>query len=270
MQQGLIKNFKNFIIDLDGVLYLLNKPIPEGIDFVNFIKKRGNRIAFLSNNTFFTREKYAEKLKKMGIDASPEEVFSSAFVTASCLSAEKAGARVYVVGELGLRSEIERCGLSIVSGNSKNDVDFVVVGMDRRFNFSKMSVALRFLLKGAQLVGTNPDPTYPTDKELLPGCGAIVAAIEACSGQKARIVGKPSLLILDFLLRNKGFAKEETMIIGDRLDTDIVLGKKAGIFSTLVLTGISKSEEVNQAKLQPDLIVNNLLELKEMCLRGDI
>ncbi|MBC7317568.1 MAG: hypothetical protein H5T70_14190, partial [Chloroflexi bacterium] len=171
---------------------------------------------FLSNNTFLTREKYAEKLQRMGVDASPEEVFSSAFVTAKYLEQRFPQSRVYVIGEEVLREEIKRCGLKVVAGNVRGKVDFVVVGMDRRFSFSKMSSALRFLTGGAQLIGTNPDPTYPTGKGLLPGCGAMISAIETCSGQRALIVGKPSSLIMDFVFATTGFRKEETALIGDR------------------------------------------------------
>jgi len=259
---------KNFIFDLDGVLYLLDRPLTENISFVNFLKEEGYRVIFLSNNTFLTREKYAEKLQKMGVNASPKEVFSSAFVTAKYLEQNFPQSRVYIIGEEGLREEIKRCGLKVVAGNAKEKVDFVVVGMDRKFSFSKMSSALRFLTKGARLIGTNPDPTYPTDKGLLPGCGAMVAAIETCSGQKALIVGKPSPLIMDFVLSATGFKKEETVLIGDRLDTDIVLGKRFGLFSVLVLTGVTTREDLKNAECKPDLVVENLLEFKDLLLEG--
>lgn len=265
---SLLYALKNFIFDLDGVLYLLDRPIVENVRFANFLKDEGYNVIFLSNNTFLTREKYAEKLQKMGVNASPEEVFSSAFVTARYLEQRFPQSRVYVIGEEGLREEIKRCGLKVVAGNVKEKVDFVVVGMDRKFSFSKMSSALRFLTRGAQLIGTNPDPTYPTDKGLLPGCGAMISAIETCSGRKALIVGKPSSLIMDFVLSATGFRKEETVLIGDRLDTDIVLGKRFGLFSVLVLTGVSAREDLENSECQPDLVVENLLELKDLLLEG--
>ncbi|MGQ9472885.1 MAG: HAD-IIA family hydrolase, partial [Candidatus Caldatribacteriaceae bacterium] len=144
-----------------------------------------------------------------------------------------------------------------------------VVGLDRKFNFRKMSRALDYIRGGAQFIGTNPDPTYPTDKGLLPGAGAIIASLEVASGKKAHIFGKPSPFILEFLLRARGFRKEETFMVGDRLDTDIALGKNEKIFSVLVLTGIASLKDVKNSPVKPDMVVENLFELQRLLSRSE-
>jgi len=261
VEEPALKNFKNFILDLDGVLYLLNTPIPGGREFVAFLRERGQNIAFLSNNTFLTRAEYTEKLNKMGISARAEEIVTSAFVAARYLSQLQPLARVYVIGETGLKQEMVHSGLRVVTRGS---ADFVVVGLDRKFTFQKMKKALTLLMQGAQFIGTNPDPTYPTHDGLLPGAGAIIASIEVCSGKKAHVVGKPFPFILNFLLELRGFVPEETVIIGDRLDTDIALGNNCGVFSVLVLTGIAREEDVEKATVRPNLVVKNLFEFQEI------
>lgn len=217
----------------------------------------------MSNNTFLSRKGYVRKLRRMGIRAEEDEIFSSAFVTAHYLSERKPHARIYMIGEAGLRKEIENCGLQIVPDDTEK-VDFVVVGMDRRFNFKKMSMALNLILSGGELIGSNPDVTYPTESGVLPGCGAILAGIEACSGRKAQVIGKPSPIILDFVFQYTGFNREETVIVGDRLDTDIKLAEDFGLFSILVLTGVSKKEDLAHFSARPDMVVENLGVLKEL------
>lgn len=257
-----LQKIRNFVVDLDGVVYLLNTPIPENVEFLYHARLRGFRIAFLTNNTFLSREGYVAKLKSMGVEAKVEEIFSSAFVTAGYLQREKPGARIYAIGEKGLKEELRRAGLQVLSRFSPKGVDFVVVGLDRRFTFQKMKIALDFLLKGAQLVGTNPDPTYPTESGVIPGAGAILASLERASGCSARVIGKPSPDILLFVLDVLGFRPEETAVIGDRIDTDVLLGKNCGVSTILVLTGVTQREEVLASSIKPDVVVETLQELR--------
>lgn len=262
MSYEVLRKVKNFVVDLDGVVYLLNTPISENVEFLRRARLKGFRLAFLTNNTFLTREGYMAKLRGMGVEAEIEEVFSSAFVTAGYLQREKPKARVYAVGEQGLKEELRRAGLRVLSRFSPKGADFVVVGLDRRFTFQKMKTALDFLVKGAQLVGTNPDPTYPTEDGVIPGAGAILAGLERASGCKARVIGKPSPDILLFVLDALGFQPEETAIIGDRIDTDVVLGKNCGVSTILVLTGVARREEVLTSPVKPDAVVETLQELQ--------
>lgn len=251
-------------MDLDGVVYLLNTPIPENVEFLRRARLRGFRMAFLTNNTFLPREGYVAKLRNMGVEVEVEEIFSSAFVTAGYLQRERPGARVYAIGERGLKEELRRAGLQVLLRFSPKGADFVVVGLDRHFTFQKMKTALDFLLQGAQLVGTNPDPTYPTETGVIPGAGALIASLERASGRTARVIGKPSSDILRFVLEVCGFQPEETAVIGDRIDTDILLGKNCGVLTILVLTGVAKREEVLTSPIKPDVVVGTLLELQDL------
>lgn len=257
-----LRCIKNFVIDLDGVVYLLDTPIRENIEFLQFLRSQGLRIAFLSNNTFLPREGYVAKLRNMGVEAEFSEVFTSAYVTANYLAGKVPQSRVYAMGEEGLKEELYRAGLRLIFRPTPRGVDFVVVGLDRRCTFQKLRIALDFLLQGAELIGTNPDPTYPTESGVIPGAGAILAALERASGKHAHVIGKPSPDILLFLLEAMGFQREETAIVGDRIDTDVLLGKNCGVFTILVLTGVAKREEAHSSLIQPDVVVNTLQELK--------
>lgn len=264
LSQEVLRRIRNFVVDLDGVVYLLNTPIPDNVEFLRLARLRGFRIAFLTNNTFLSREGYVAKLRGMGVEAEVDEIFSSAFVTAGCLRQEKPKARVYAIGERGLKEELKRAGLRVLSRFSPKGADFVVVGLDRRFTFQKMKTALDFLRQGAQLIGTNPDPTYPTETGVIPGAGAILASLERASGCTARVIGKPSPEILRFTLNALGFRPEETAIVGDRIDTDVLLGKNCGVSTILVLTGVTKSKEVLASPVKPDVVVGTLRELQSL------
>ncbi len=255
--------YENFIIDMDGVIYRENTPLPHSAEFINFLRERDVKVIFFSNNSTLSRKQYIEKLSNMGIKAREEEIVSSGLITAYCLSKESPGASLYVVGEEGLREELYQREMNLVEV-PPYQVDGVVVGMDRQFNFKKMSNAMRCILNGASFYGTNPDPSFPTEDGLMPGCGAILASIEVSSGVKPRIFGKPYPESLQFLLEISGFEKEKTVMIGDRLDTDIKLAKDFGLFSILVLTGVSKKEDVDRFSVQPDMVVENLGVLKEL------
>jgi len=257
------RKYKNFIIDMDGVIYRENAPLPHSAEFINFLRERDVRVVFFSNNSTLSRKQYVEKLSNMGIQAREEEIVSSGLITAYCLSKEKPKAYLYVIGEKGLREELLKQGMNLVEV-PPYQVDGVVVGMDRQFDFKKMSNAMRCILNGASFYGTNPDPSFPTQDGLMPGCGAILASIEVSSGVKPRVFGKPYPESLQFLLEITGFEKEETVIIGDRLDTDIKLAKDFGVFSVLVLTGVSKREDLSRFGVQPDVVVENLGVLKKL------
>lgn len=257
------RRYKNFIIDMDGVIYRGNTPLPHSAEFINFLREIDAKVVFFSNNSTLSRKQYVEKLSNMGIKAREEEIVSSGLITAYCLSKENPGAFLYVIGEEGLREELGQRGMNLVEV-PPYQVDGVVVGMDRQFNFKKMSNAMRCILNGASFYGTNPDPSFPTEDGFMPGCGAILASIEVSSGVKPRVFGKPYPESLQFLLEITGFEKEETVIVGDRLDTDIKLAEDFGLFSILVLTGVSKKEDLAHFSARPDMVVENLGVLKEL------
>lgn len=263
-----LEKYRNLIIDMDGVLYRGNKPLPGSGDFISFWRARGGKVAFFSNNSTLTKSQYVEKLKNMGIPAQEEEIIHSALITGYCLQQEIGTGKVYLIGEAGIREELVKRGFQIEDDPSDYKVESVVVGMDRSFTFKKMSNALRCILNGAFFFGTNPDTTFPSEDGLLPGCGAILASIQACSQVNPRIFGKPNPESLKVLLEFTGFNPGETILVGDRLDTDIKLGQDFSLFSVLVLTGITQADELDKSPISPDLVVENLVALKNLMAQG--
>ena len=264
------ERYKNFIIDMDGVIYRGQHPLPGSADFFRFLRERNSKIAFFSNNSTITKDQYVNKLKSMNIFATRDEIISSSSITAYYIAKEHPQSKVFCIGEEGIRDELQKSGIQIIDDSSSEKVDFVVVGMDRQFNFNKLTKAMRYVLGGAQLYGTNPDLTYPMEDGLIPGCGALLASIEACTDTKAKVLGKPRPESIQFLLEITGFSIEDTILIGDRLDTDIILAKQHNIFSILVLTGVHQGEDVKKTGIIPDMIVENLIELKKiMLMKGE-
>ncbi len=260
------EKYKNFIVDMDGVIYRGNQPLPGSADFFRFLRNRHSRIAFFSNNSTITKKQYVEKLHNMDIIAREDEIISSSSITAYYIGKEKPQATVYCIGEEGIRDELRKNGAQIIADPASHQVNYVVVGLDRKFDYDKLTKAMWSLLKGAKFYGTNPDLTYPLEDSLIPGCGALLASIEACTGVKPRVFGKPCPESIHFLLEMTGFHEKETIFIGDRLDTDIELAKRQGIFSILVLTGVHQGEDVKRTGITPDVIVENLVELKKLML----
>jgi 4-nitrophenyl phosphatase len=264
------ERYKNFIVDMDGVIYRGKYPLPGSDDFFRFLRERKSKIAFFSNNSTITKDQYVDKLKKMDIYAIKDEIISSSSITAYYIAKENPQSKVFCIGEEGIRDELKKNGIKIIDDSSREKVDLVIVGMDRHFNFDKLTKAMRHVLNGAQLYGTNPDLTYPMEDGLIPGCGAILASIEACTDTKAKVFGKPRPESIQFLLEMTGFSIGDTILIGDRLDTDIVLAKQQNIFSILVLTGVHQGEDVKKTGIIPDMIVENLIELKKiMLMKGE-
>ncbi len=258
------KTFMNYIMDMDGVLYRGGEPLPGAKEFLFELRKRGYNVVFMSNNSAPTRWQYIEKLRGMGIEASEKEIITSSLIAASYLKQKCSSARLFVIGEEGLREELARANLEIIDDPSQlHGVDYVVVGMDREFTYYKMRIAMRCILDGAGFIGTNPDPSFPEESGLAPGAGALIAAIEKASGVTPRILGKPCKEALELLLAITGFQRDTTMVVGDRLDTDIAMARDAGMFSVLVLTGVTQENFIGNNINGPDSIVGNLWELQE-------
>lgn len=246
------------VLDLDGVVYVGNRPVEGVAEFLRGWREEGRKVVFVTNNSSLSREGYARKLEGMGIRALPQEILTSGYLTAEHLRRRAPGARVYVVGEEGLKEELRRAGMELVEGE---EVEYVVVGIDREFNYRKLEVALRALNGGAEFLATNADPTYPTERGLLPGAGAMVSALSFSSGRKPRIMGKPSPRMYREALRLLGTKPGETAAVGDRVDLDVVPAKRLGMFSVLVLSGVTRREDLKGLKERPDLVLERLPDL---------
>ncbi len=253
---------KALIIDLDGVVYRGNTAIPGVQKAIEELKSIG-KLLFLTNNATLTRADYVKKLDRMGIKTSVNEILTSAYAAAVYLERDGKGSKVYAIGEKGLKSELKAKGFKLLSLKKAEDADYVVVGLDRKFNYKKLTAGLKAILKGAKFIATNTDATWPYEKGVLPGAGSMVAALEACSKVKPIVIGKPSRIIMEIALEMLEVSSSEVLVVGDRLETDILAGKLINAKTALVLTGVTSVKDVEKApdKMKPDLVVQSLAHL---------
>jgi 4-nitrophenyl phosphatase len=249
---------RHLLIDLDGVLYRGNAVLPHAVRFVSWLHDRGITFRLVTNNATLTPGQYVDKLSRMGIPVREEEVFTSALATALYLRQEdRDGRTAYVIGEEGLRSALHDAGIDLVEDRP----DWVIVGLDRHLTYDKLAAAALAIEAGARFLGTNPDTSFPSERGLVPGAGAIQAALTATTGVQPVVVGKPHPLMLDLAMQQLGGTAQDTLMLGDRLDTDILGANALGMPSILVLTGVSTRDQAVQGAIHPDLIVNDLSEL---------
>ena len=246
-----------FLIDMDGVVYRGSELIPGADRFVHELRASNIPFLFLTNNSQRTQRDVATKLQRMGIEVTKEHVFTCAMATAQFLARQKPNGTAYVIGEGGLLTALHQIGYSIVD----KDPDFVVVGEGRTLSFEMVEAALDMLMRGAQLVATNLDPNCPTQTGTRPGCGAIVSLLEKSSGLTAFSVGKPSPVMLRAARKQLGLTTEQTIVIGDTMETDILGGVQLGFKSILVLSGGTRQEDLSRFAYRPDLIVDSIAEL---------
>lgn len=250
---------KKLLIDLDGTMYHGTRIIPEGLLFLEKLNQEGIDYLFLTNNASRTQKQAAEHMNKMGYHVASELFYTSAMAAADEVKRISEKKRVYMIGEQGLKEALVHAGFELV----EEDADFVFVGLNRNADYREYSLALRQLKKGAILVGTNDDLVLLSEEGVNIGNGAVVRMLEAASGKKSLKIGKPSSVILDGALNYTGWKKEDVIIVGDNLETDILCAKQSGTASALVLTGISKKEDIELLNIHPDFVVNHLLELIE-------
>lgn len=243
---------------MDGVIYRGKKLIPGAKEFVHQLLHSKTPFLFLTNNAEQTPLDLKLKLEEMGIEGLHENNFiTSAMATAMFLRGQKPNARVYVLGGGGLVNELYNVGFSM----SENDPDYVVVSKSTALSFDQLKRAIRLIDKGAKFIGTNPDMIDPKEDGTEPAAGTILAAIEAATGRKPYIVGKPNSLMMTLATRKLGVHPEETLMVGDRMDTDIVGGLEAGMKTCLVLSGVTSAEMVERFPYRPDVVLNSVADL---------
>lgn len=249
-----IKSKLGFISDMDGVIYHGNKLLPGVLEFVDWLKKENKQFIFLTNSSERTPRELKQKLERLGIDVDEENFYTSAMATASFLSSQCPGGSAYVIGDAGLTKALYDSGFSM------NDInpDYVVVGETRTYNYEKIEHAIRLVLKGSKLIGTNPDMTGPTEKGIAPATRALIAPIELATGKQAYFIGKPNPLIMRHALKKLGCSLEEAVIIGDRMDTDIIAGIESEIDTILVMSGVTAPEDINKFPYKPTYIMNGV------------
>lgn len=247
-----------FICDMDGVIYHGNKLLPGVLEFVQWLQRENKKFVFLTNSSARTLRELSEKLARMGLKVDESHFYTSARATAAFLASQFPGGSAYVIGDAGIINALYDAGYSINDTNP----DYVVVSESANYDYARICHATKLVLNGAKLIGTNPDLTGPADGgQIIPATGALLAPIELATGSKAYYVGKPNPLMMRNALKKLGCRREETAIIGDRMDTDIIAGVEAEISTVLVLSGVTQREDLSQYAYQPDYILNGVGEL---------
>lgn len=248
---------KSYVLDMDGVLYRGNQLIPGAREFIERLQAGGHPFLFMTNNSQRTPLDFQRKLERMGLDVSEEHYFTSAMATAAFLHSQKPGGTAFVIGEAGLTHALYQVGYSLTDV----DPDYVVLGDTPSYDYAKMVQAVKLILNGARFIATNPDVTGPIEEGIHPACGALAAPIERATGTLAYYVGKPNPLMMREALRRLNSHSDDSVMIGDRMDTDILSGIGAGMRTVLVLTGVTTREELRSYSYQPHQVVESLGDL---------
>jgi NagD protein len=252
-----IRNKEGFIIDMDGVIYHGNRILPGVIDFLNWLEESGKQYLFLTNSSERTPKELHEKLERLGINVGEEHFYTSALATASFLSSQIPNGSAYIIGDAGLIHAMYSVGYS-VNNVSPN---YVVVGDTHSYNFEKVELAVNLVLRGAKLIGTNPDVCGPVENGITPSTKALIAPIEIATGRKAYYVGKPNPLMMRIALKKLGVKRENAIVIGDRMDTDVRCGLESELETLLVLSGITAENEIDNFPYRPQFVLNGVIDL---------
>lgn len=237
----------SYVVDMDGVIYHGHRLIPGAVEFVERLKAGGHKFLFLTNNSQWTPRDLRHRLEGIGISVEESAFHTSALATAEFLKQQMPGGTAYVIGGAGLTNALYEAGYTL----TERDPDYVVVGDTRSYDYEKIERAVRLVLNGARFVATNLDVSGPSEDGLQPACGALVAPIELATGRKPYFVGKPNPLMMRTALRKLGAHSGEAFMVGDRMDTDIVVGTEAGMRTILVLSGVSTRETIEAYPYRP-------------------
>jgi len=259
-----------YVFDMDGVLYRGDAPIADAARTVSQLQHEGRNVYMLTNNSGSSRQQYVHKLSEMGINVPIGNIFTSAYATALYLKEHGAvGKNAFIVGQSGIVKELSSVGIITHTEPDhfpSDQIDYVIVGIDRAFSYNKLRFAHACISQGhAKFIATNRDPTYPVENGAIPGAGSIVASVATATGIEPLVIGKPEPHALEAILAYSGASPQEAVMVGDRLDTDIAAGRRLNVYTVLVLTGVTTRKEAESAKsdLKPDRIIDSLSELLE-------
>ncbi|MBD3391832.1 MAG: HAD-IIA family hydrolase [Chitinivibrionales bacterium] len=252
-----IRAKRAFICDMDGVLYHGNRLLDGTRDFIDWLKAANKKFLFLTNSSERSPRELKEKLARLGIQVDESVFYTSALATAIFLKSQRPGGSAYVIGEAGLINALYDAGFSM------NDVnpDYVIVGETRGYSFDKIQQAVNLVLNGAMLIGTNPDVVGNAEHGMIPACRALTAPVELATRTQAYYVGKPNPLMMRHALKKLGCKREETVIVGDRMDTDIIAGIESEIDTVLVLSGVTAEKDLNSFSYRPRYVARSVAEL---------
>ncbi|TFG00614.1 MAG: HAD-IIA family hydrolase [Promethearchaeota archaeon] len=261
------------IFDLDGVVYRGMELIAGVDEIIQKLKDLSIEVVYNSNNSTITRQMYVEKLKNLNIESKIRDFYTSASITAAEITKLKKNSNIFIIGEIGLEKELEAKGHRIIKKRKKfRDVDFVIAGLDRKFDYQKLAIAQKCILEGkAEFYATNSDSTLPSEDGLMPGAGVMINAITTCTNtEPIKIFGKPNPFGINSILEDRQIKPEKACIFGDRLNTDILAGNRAGIKTIVVLTGVATLDQIKLLKAEqrqknndkidmlPDITIQNL------------
>jgi 4-nitrophenyl phosphatase len=255
----MLNNINSLIIDMDGVLWRDSSPIGNLASIFQRIRERGWKFVFATNNGTKSPEQYMEKLAEFGVDVEPWQVITSALGVAQMIKGKiPDGAPVFVIGGDGVKIALEEQGFEIASVETAEAAQAVVMGIDLEINFAKMREATLLVRRGVPFYATNPDKTFPTPRGEIPGAGAWISVIVTATGVEPTFAGKPFPFLMEMALERLGTQKEETLVVGDRLETDIAAGQAVGCSTALVLSGVSTQAQAEAWTPAPSLIVEDL------------
>ena len=267
---NIIKDKKLYIFDMDGTIYLGGKPFDFAIRFIKNLRKSGKRVLFFTNNASHTTPFYLEKLTRLGFEPTIDEIMTSGDVTYEFLKRYRNGKSVYLVATPELENEYKEKGINILSGDEES-ADIVITSFDTTLTYKKLDNACRLVRGGAEYLSTHPDYNCPTETGFIPDSGAIAAFVTASTGKTPTYFGKPYKETIEMIGEATGFKNDEMCIFGDRLYTDIALGKKFGVCSVLVLSGETQPIDVEkaEAKDKPDFVFDSLNDVNDLMFKGE-
>ena len=253
-----MKKYKNYLMDMDGVLVRGATAIPSAQRFIDALNERGIHYLVLTNNPMYTPRDLAHRLQTAGIQVTSDHIFTSAIATARFLERQLPNGKAFVIGESGLTDAIHHAGYVMTEANP----DYVVLGETHGYNIAQVTKAIRLIARGARFVATTPDPSGPSEEGVVPACGAMAALIKEATGVSPFFVGKPNPYMMRSALNYLGAHSEETVMVGDRMDTDIVGAVSSGLDTVLVLTGVTQREEISRFPYQPTYVLESIGDIE--------
>ena len=249
---------KSYLIDMDGVLVRGQRIIPGADQFIQTLHARDIKFMVLTNNAMYTPGDLAHRLQIIGLPIEADHIFTSAMATGRFLQSQRPNGKAFVIGESGLTEAVHNAGYVITD----TDPDYVVLGETFAYNLDYITRAIRLVVGGAHFIATNPDPTGPTEQGIAPACGAMAALIEKASGRSPFFVGKPNPFMMRSALNHLGVHSENTVMIGDRMDTDVVAGVESGMETVLVLSGVTRRDQIKEYPFQPHHVLESVAQVE--------
>ena len=249
---------KSYLIDMDGVIVRGSELIPGADAFLGRLRERGIKFLILTNNPTYTPTDLQHRLQRLGVDLAGDHIYTSALATAQFLKWQKPGGTAFVIGESGPTEALHQVGYVL----TEHDPDYVVLGETTSLSYARITHAVRLVSQGARFIATNPDPSGPGEGGLVPACGAVAALIESATGVQPYFVGKPNPLMMRTALRYLGEHSENTIMVGDRMDTDVRVGTESGLETVLVLSGVTTRDMVERFPYRPTRIAESVADLE--------